>query len=205
MVFEFLVKGGALGFAAAIQPGPFQAYLLSQVGLRGWRRTLPASLAPLISDAPIVVLMLFVVRQMPTSALTVIRVVGGIFLLYLAWRSVASLRNAAADRTESRDDTATKFGHGVWQAAVMNLLNPNPYIFWGTVGAVVFFDGWNQSPAVGTAFLAGMYTMLISGLAIVTVTFGMIGAFNATTSRLLSVTSAVALAGFGLLQLWSAM
>ncbi len=200
-MFEFLIKGGALGFAAAIQPGPFQAYLLSQVGLRGWRRTLPAALAPLISDAPIVALMLSVVHQMPAGALSVIRVVGGIFLLYLACRSVASLRNAAVGET----DQTTSPGHGVWHAAVMNLLNPNPYIFWGTVGAIVFFDGWNQSPAVGAAFLVGMYTMLIGGLAMVTVTFGMIGAFNATTSRLLTVTSASALAGFGLLQLWNAV
>ena len=205
-MFEFLIKGGALGLAAAIQPGPFQAYLLSQVGQRGWRRTLPAAMAPLISDAPIVVLMLLVVRQMPAGALSVIRAAGGVFLLYLAWRSFASLRKLPADAIESHDETnQIAAGHGLWQAALMNLLNPNPYIFWGTVGAVVFFEGWNQSPAAGTAFLAGMYAMLISGLALVTVAFGMIGAFSATTSRLLSLASAIALAGFGLLQLWSAL
>lgn len=202
-VLEFLIKGGALGFAAAIQPGPFQAYLLSQVSAKGWRRTLPAAAAPLISDAPIVVLMLFVVRQMPEGSLSLIRAAGGVFLLYLAWRALAP---AQGDPDTAGDSSANALhSHGILHAAIMNLLNPNPYIFWGTVGAVAFLDGWNLGAEVGAAFMVGMYTMLVGGLALVVLAFGTVGAFGPRVSRALSVVSGLALAGFGVVQLLGAI
>ncbi|MBK7455571.1 MAG: hypothetical protein IPJ46_18150 [Anaerolineales bacterium] len=43
-------SGIGYGLAAASQPGPFQTYLISQTLTRGWKRTLPAALAPLVSD-----------------------------------------------------------------------------------------------------------------------------------------------------------
>jgi threonine/homoserine/homoserine lactone efflux protein len=48
----YLTIGVTYAFAAAVQPGPFQAYLISLTLVNGWRRTLPAVLAPLLSDFP---------------------------------------------------------------------------------------------------------------------------------------------------------
>ena len=45
----YLIAGVALGFAAAVQPGPFITYLVSRVVVDGWRRTVPAVFAPLIA------------------------------------------------------------------------------------------------------------------------------------------------------------
>ena len=56
----YIAQGLGYGFAAAVQPGPFQTYVLSQALNRGWRRALPMALAPLLSDAPIITLMLLV-------------------------------------------------------------------------------------------------------------------------------------------------
>ena len=50
----------------AVQPGPFQMYLISQTLLKGWKRTLPVVFAPLISDGPIIALCLFVLSQVPS-------------------------------------------------------------------------------------------------------------------------------------------
>jgi len=44
------------GFAAAVQPGPFLAFLISLALSCGWRRALPGVLAPLLSDGLIIVL-----------------------------------------------------------------------------------------------------------------------------------------------------
>lgn len=162
-------------------------------------------MAPLVSDAPIVVLMLSLVRQMPAGVLAGIRVAGGVFLLYLSCRIVMSFKRREDNETAVTGSGKNFVGRGVWHAAIMNLLNPNPYIFWGTVGAVVFSDGWSRGPNVGVAFLVGMYVMLIGGLALTVLVFGTIGAFGPKVSRVLSLLSAAALAGFGAMQLWSAI
>jgi threonine/homoserine/homoserine lactone efflux protein len=47
MVFSAIIRGLLLGLPAAAQPGPLQAYLLGLTMRRGWRRALPAALAPL--------------------------------------------------------------------------------------------------------------------------------------------------------------
>ena len=39
----YLILGMTYAFAAAVQPGPLQTYLISQTLSHGWRRTLPAA------------------------------------------------------------------------------------------------------------------------------------------------------------------
>ena len=48
------LTGAVLGFSAAAQPGPFQAYLLAQSAKNGAARTMPVALVPFVSD-PIVI------------------------------------------------------------------------------------------------------------------------------------------------------
>ena len=85
----------------------------------------------------------------------------------------------------------------------MNLLNPNPYIFWGTVGGPIVIDGWTESRTNAIAFLVGMYLFLIGGLALFVVFVGQVGALSEKANRLLAVASSVALTLFGTWQLWS--
>ena len=93
-MLEYGLLGAGLAFAAAIQPGPLQAFLLSRVAAAGWRRTLPASLSPLVSDGPIALVALLVLSRVPPQVQDVLRAAGGILLLYLAgiaarqWRRV---------------------------------------------------------------------------------------------------------------------
>ena len=42
----FLTQGFAMGLYAALQPGPFQTYILSETLRRGWRKSLPMAFAP---------------------------------------------------------------------------------------------------------------------------------------------------------------
>jgi threonine/homoserine/homoserine lactone efflux protein len=62
--------GATYAFAAAVQPGPFQTYLIASTMTRGWRRTAPAVLAPLLSDIPIIAIVMFLarVRRVPDLA-----------------------------------------------------------------------------------------------------------------------------------------
>lgn len=202
-----LIKGVVLGFTAAAQPGPFQAYLLSQVSRHGWRRTLPAALAPLISDGPIIALMLFVLRGVPEQALGWIQIAGGAFILTLGSSAFRALRRSrrepelAAEPHET--DRTSQPNRGIWHASLMNLLNPNPYIFWGTVGVPIVLDGWRTNPTHAYAFMFGMYSFLIGGLAMFIIIFGKLGALSRKANAWLNGISAIALTGFGAWQLWS--
>ena len=53
MVYFF--QGAALAMSATIMPGPFQAFLLSKALQNGWKRTLPAAFAPLVTDGPMLI------------------------------------------------------------------------------------------------------------------------------------------------------
>ena len=182
---------------AAAQPGPFQAYLISEVSRQGWRKTLPAALAPLISDGPIIVLVIWVLSHVSPAALGYVQIAGGLFILYLGDRAFQS---RSATTTE---DQPKRPSQGIWMASIMNLLNPNPYIFWGTVGGPIVIDGWTESRTNAIAFLVGMYLFLIGGLALFVVFVGQVGALSEKANRLLAVASSVALTLFGTWQLWS--
>jgi threonine/homoserine/homoserine lactone efflux protein len=89
---SYFVQGGGYGLAAAAQPGAFQTFVISQTLANGWRRTLPAALAPLISDGPILVLMLVILTRLPEWTRALLHLASGVFILYLAWSAVAAWR-----------------------------------------------------------------------------------------------------------------
>jgi threonine/homoserine/homoserine lactone efflux protein len=51
----------------------------------GWRHTLPAALAPLLSDIPIAIVILFILSRIPAWMVHALRLTGGFFLLYLVY------------------------------------------------------------------------------------------------------------------------
>lgn len=84
----------------------------------------------------------------------------------------------------------------------MNLLNPNVYVFWGTIGAPIVLEGWAKAPALGLSFLLGMYGTLIPVTAAIVALFGTTGQLNPNARRVLRALSALLLLGLGLYQLW---
>jgi hypothetical protein len=83
-MLTYLILGMTFAFAAAVQPGPLQTYLISQTLSHGWRRTLPAAFSPLISDGPVILVTLLVLSRMPVWMAQSLRLAGGVFVLYLA-------------------------------------------------------------------------------------------------------------------------
>jgi threonine/homoserine/homoserine lactone efflux protein len=96
-----LLIGATFGLSAAAQPGPFQAYLVSSTMVHGWRRTLPTVFAPVLSDIPIVAVVLVVLTRIGAGWLDGLRVSGGLFLLYLASKAWRAFRNYGMASTEA--------------------------------------------------------------------------------------------------------
>jgi threonine/homoserine/homoserine lactone efflux protein len=194
----YLFQGIGYGLAAASQPGPFQTYLISQTLTRGWKRTLPAALAPLVSDGPIILLCLLLLSQVPVWLQRGLHLAGGLFILYLAYAAFKSWRNFDPQKTQVESSPATS----VLQAALMNALNPNPYIFWTLVTGPILLAGWRETPINGIGFLAGFYTTMVLSLAVIILVFGTAARLGPKVNRVLLGLSAVALFCFGIYQLW---
>jgi threonine/homoserine/homoserine lactone efflux protein len=185
-------------FAAAVQPGPFQAYLISQTLTNGWRRTIPAAFAPLLSDGPIIVLMLFLLSRMPTLLVQILQCAGGLFLFYLAAGAFKTWRNFEREyKAPSRSSRQT-----VLKAAMVNVLNPAPYLGWSLVMGPLLIKGWRETPVNGIALLIGFYTSLILMTLGIMLLFSTARNLGQRVNRVLVGISGIALACFGIYELW---
>ena len=193
----YLFQGLALGFAAAVQPGPFMAYLVSQTLALGFRRTWMTAFAPLISDGPIITLALLVLVQMPPWLQRGLNLTSAVFILYLAWNAYRQWRNYI-----SPEQAAVPTGYqSIFKAALMNGLSPMPYIYWSLVTGPILINGWRESPAYGLTFISSFYIVLICGLLGILALFSAARSLGSQVSRVLLGISVIALAVFGIVQL----
>ena len=197
-MLPYLIQGFGLGLAAAAQPGPLQTFLVSQSIRKGWQKTLPAALAPLVSDGPIIALVLLVLTQIPEWLQRALYIAGGLFILYLAYTTFLAWKNFAAQEIVP-ESSGTQ---NMFQAALTNILNPAPYIYWSLVTGPILLAGWRETPANGIGFLISFYVTMVSGLAALIIIFGTARRLGPTFNRMLLALSAIALVCFGLYQLW---
>jgi len=197
-MLSYLVSGIAYGFAAAVMPGPLCMYLISQAVSHGWRRTLPVAFAPLISDGPIAVLVLTVLSQVPPALVKYLQILGGTFLLYLAYGAWKAWRDFDAKNPMTVESSPNRF----LKAAMVNWLNPNPYLGWSVFLGPAVIAGWRLSPPNGIALLIGFYATIIATMIAMIVVFAAARTLGPRVRRILIGLSAVALACLGVYQLW---
>ncbi len=196
-VLKYLLIGGGFAFAAAVQPGPLQAFLLSRVAAIGWRRTLPAALAPLLSDGPIALLALLVLGRLSGGWLHGLRAAGGVLLLYLAWSALGQWRRPTASVAQ---DT-TQAPRTLLQAALVNLFNPHPYLGWALVLGPTAAAAWRLRPHYAVALVAAFYVTMVVTFAATIAAMGSARLLGPRGQRLLQLASALVLAGLGACQL----
>jgi threonine/homoserine/homoserine lactone efflux protein len=153
----YLLLGLTLGLSAGVTPGPLLALVITASLRRGRASGLLVALAPLITDAPIIALSVLVLDRLPSWALTVVALAGGLLVIYLGVEALRSARGTALPAPEEDDSS----GSELWKGTLVNALSPHPYLFWATVGGPTLLAGWQESPAHGLAFVAGFYTLLV--------------------------------------------
>lgn len=200
-MLAFLLQGLALGFAAGAQPGPFQTYLISQTLSQGWRRTWVAAFGPLLSDGPIVVLVLFVLSQVPDWFQRGLRIAGGLFVLYLAWGAYNTWKTHLP-ASHSPPETGPR---SLLRAALMNALSPGPYLFWSLVMGPLIVSAWRENPSYGLLLVLGFYLAMIGLNITVVLLFGQTARFGNQVRKVMLGLSVLALSGFGLYQLWQGL
>jgi threonine/homoserine/homoserine lactone efflux protein len=196
-MLEYLLLGGGFAFAAVVQPGPLQAFLLARAASHGWRRTLPAALAPVLSDGPIAALVLLVIGRLPATGQQALRVAGGVLLLYLAWAACREARTPSGTATSANVSPPRT----LLQATTVNLLNPNPYIGWALVMGPAAIAAWRQSAMHVMALVGAFYGVMVVCLAAFIALASTARLLPPKGQRALALASTAVLAALGVHQL----
>ncbi len=151
-----IAQGIGFGLNAGVLPGPLQSFLISTTLSQGWRRGLMVVISPALVDAPIIILMTVFLNQLPPGVISLIQIIGGLFVLWLAWGTWRSLQAGTLVLT---DENAAPQGKRrvLGQAMTINYLSPGPYIFWGTITGPLLVEALAQSVWVAAAFLLAFY------------------------------------------------
>ncbi|MGY6275269.1 LysE family translocator [Methylomonas sp. MgM2] len=155
---EFFVSAFFFGLAAGLKPGPLGIVVIQQTLSRGLPSGIRASLAPLITDGPIILAALYFLSQFRNINLfaAALSLIGGVYLLWLSWKMLR-VRNIAI---------MSKLGvrHSLGMAVKVNLLNPSPYLFWFTVGGSYIIRGTTPESIVFVITAIG--TLIVSKIAV---------------------------------------
>ena len=164
-MLAFLLLGISFGLSASVNPGPSLTLAISRALRDGARAGMIVTLAPLCTDAPIIAAAALLVGSLPHSAFGWLGVVGG---AYIVWLGIKGVRDALGRQIDlaalsvsrgSSDDGSLR---SLFQAMIINFLNPNPYLFWGTAGGPNLVKAWNQYGVAGAGmFIFGFYVMLV--------------------------------------------
>jgi threonine/homoserine/homoserine lactone efflux protein len=193
-MFNLVSQGVSLGFSAGAMPGPFQSYLISSALAYGWRKSLIIIFSPLITDGPIILLTVFILRQVPDGFIQIVRIVGGLYLLWIAFR--AWQRYRAGVTFDAANSPARS--HTLTQGLLMNWLSPGPYLFWGTINGPLLVQGLEQSAWHGLVFLLAFYGTFLGFLALYVLVFDRLRRLDEKITRAIFVLTIGVLVVFGL-------
>jgi len=143
------------GLTGGLAPGPLMTLVISQTLRHGAKEGMKTALAPLITDGPImIVLLLFLGRIAAIRSLVgVIAIAGVLYLLYLAWESWSAPPPGATETSAAP--------RSIVRGAVVNFLNPNPYLFWLTAGTPMLIKAWRHSALAAAAFITVFFVCLV--------------------------------------------
>jgi len=187
------LSGLLLGFAAGVAPGPLLTLVVSQTLRFGTTEGLKVALAPLLTDLPIVLVSVLLLSQLSGSetVLGVISLGGALYLGFLAWEALR-IQPVEADFSHANPKS--------WRrGALVNFLNPHPYLFWITVGGPLILKGMQKDPISPLLFVAGFYILLVGSKLLLAGIIGRYRDFLSSRGYVVVVRSlGLVLAGLGL-------
>jgi threonine/homoserine/homoserine lactone efflux protein len=193
-MLQFLIIGIGFAFAAGVQPGVLQAFLLNSVAEKGWRHTLPASFAPLLSDTPIAIMILLVLKNLPPEARHILQAAGGVLLIYYAIASYRRWKKGTNGQTTAKGSAPKT----LLQATMVNILNPHPYLGWSFVLGPAVISAWHKNPVYAVVLIVSFYTILILMNALTVVLFGAALKLGEKVEKKLVFISIITLAALGI-------
>lgn len=152
---RFLVAGAVFGLSAGLSPGPLTTLIISETLKYNTAEGAKVAVTPLITDAPIIAFIFLALSRF--SGIDAF--VGAISLCgaaFIAWLGYESLRFRGADF-----QIADAPPHSIRKGVIANFLNPNPYLFWFTIGAPTILDALATGYAPAFLFVAVFYLLMV--------------------------------------------
>ena len=164
--FSFLISGVVLGLSGGLLPGPLLTLVLAETLKHGIREGVKISFAPLVSDAPIVCVTIFVMSRLSDvkPLMGTISLLGGVFLLYLGYESLS------AKAIEIGPETAGP--RSLRKGVIANFLNPAPYMFWLSIGSPMVLRAYDANALSAWAFVLSFYVFLVGSKILLAVVVG---------------------------------
>ncbi len=147
--------GLSLGLGAGVAPGPLLAVVIRATLEGGFAAGARVAMGPFLTDVPIIAFAALLAAALPEPALAGLSFAGAAFLL---WLGVEALREEPASVEAAAGGGAANDHGSLRRGAVVNLLNPHPWVFWIAVGVPILGD---STFGEATLFLAAFYLMLV--------------------------------------------
>lgn len=161
-----LLLGLSIGFAAGISPGPLLLLVVTATLRSGWRAGVLTAMSPLVTDLVVVTVVLLVLDQLPTQALSVLGVIGGLVVITMGVQTIMEARDAGLPSADSRPVPA---GSTLGRASVMNLTSPHPWITWATALGPLTVATYHRGTGGAVALVVGFYAALVGAKVVLAV------------------------------------
>ena len=154
-MIEYLSLGILLGLYAGLTPGPLLTLVVSETLQHDFKAGFKVAIAPIVSDAPIILLSLYAIHQLSDfqHILGLISLVGA---CYLIWVGIDSLRFQGL-----KLQLETPKSHALRKGVLVNVLSPYPYLFWFSVGAPLLGKAMEKHALAPALFILGFYALLV--------------------------------------------
>lgn len=159
---EYALSALIFGLTAGLKPGPLGIVIIQQTLEHGLKNGLRASLAPIITDGPIIIVALLVLTQLKDVNIFIgfLSIIGGLYLLWLSVK-IFSIQEISASKSLNKVGSLST-------AIKVNLLSPYPYLFWFTVGGTYLATGTTTESitfvvvSIGTLVISKMFIAWIA-------------------------------------------
>ena len=164
---DFALAALTFGLVAGLKPGPLGVLVIHETMAKGNLQGFMASLAPLLTDGPIIVLALLLTLQLNDLNwfISIISIIGSAYLVRISYQILRAPNSI--NPTSQVDSKASLVA-----AVKINFLNPAPYIFWLTIGTSYILMGSELEVAI---FIACALLSLCATKFIVAVTIKNLG------------------------------
>ncbi|MBL0714938.1 MAG: LysE family transporter [Desulfosarcina sp.] len=165
-VFSAFVSGAVLGLSAGLSPGPLLTLVITETLRSGIAAGIRLAVAPLITDTPIIVVALILMPRLNASpgVMGVIALAGAVFIAGMAIESM-TFKGAAAEEVPAPPAS-------IWRGVFANALNPNPYLFWFTVGGPLVLRTATRNWAAAAVFILVFYGGLVGSKIVLALAVG---------------------------------
>lgn len=139
----FAIAGLTLGFMSGLKPGVLGVFVIHQTMSRGRFQGFLSSLAPILTDVPIIYLSFFLALELGDLNwfISAVSLLGSMYLLYIAYKTFNEKVQISPSKFEFKNSS-------LLPAIKLNILNPAPYAFWLTVGNGYLLQGSNTESII---------------------------------------------------------